>query len=122
MFICPRCEGYYNETDVKAYHKAAARAKGGAKKSIRKGKDLRDFRPALCADQIWAQKWLQDFDEDKGIEMLPTAKLRGVVKQVRLWLTEAPTDKIIVFTQFRLFAILVGIVLQRKALDLFISQ
>ncbi|MCJ1311340.1 hypothetical protein MMC25_005011 [Agyrium rufum] len=43
------------------------------------------------------KRWIDLIDP-----MLPSAKCAAVVAQIQLWLTEAPHDKIIVFTQFQL--------------------
>ncbi|KAL2068826.1 hypothetical protein VTL71DRAFT_15164 [Oculimacula yallundae] len=114
---CPSCrKGYTVGSDINAYVPAENPGKAAtrAKKEVRKGKDIRGFRPTLTPDQKWPLEWLKDFDEDKDVEILPTAKLRGTILQIEAWLREAPSDKIIVFTQFRFFAILVGIMLERK--------
>jgi hypothetical protein len=116
---CPTCrKPYRKETQVKPYHKVASEPKGASKikKSLRKGKDARGFRPGLTANQTWALNWLHRFDKNEETEMLPSAKLRGVMDQIKDWIAEAPNEKIVVFTQFRLFAILVGIMLEKRNL------
>lgn len=75
---------------------------------------MRGFRPGLAANQISALRWLKAYDEGRSTGLFASAKLRGVVNQIRAWLLEAPLDKIIIFTQFRMFAILVGLALQKK--------
>jgi len=123
VYKCPfsDCKAKYSpdkEGDVKPVNAPAATSSKtpGIKKSW-KGKDFREFRPTLTGDQLWASQWLQDFDKDKDTEMLPTAKLRGTIKQIEIWLEDAPDDKIIVFSQFRFFAILVGILLEQRNID-----
>ncbi|CZT51239.1 uncharacterized protein RSE6_12359 [Rhynchosporium secalis] len=82
------------------------KSKHKARREVRKGKDARGFRPTLSPEQKWPLEWLKDYDEDNDEEVLATAKLRGTVLQTKVWLKEAPLDKIVVFTQFRFFAIL----------------
>jgi hypothetical protein len=115
---CPECRTQYRkETHVKPFHKSASEPKGASriKKSLKKGKDARGFRPGLAADQTWALAWLHKVDLNE-VDIFPSAKLRGVLDQVNDWIVDAPNDKIVVFTQFRLFAILVGIMLEKRGL------
>jgi ERCC4-related helicase len=51
------------------------------------------------------------------MEILPCAKLVGVMEQVQDWLHEAPEDKIIIFTQFRHFQTMVGCMLEQKKIN-----
>jgi hypothetical protein len=77
-----------------------------------KGKDVRNFRPKFGKKQRCAQIWLSRFDNDE-INLLPSAKLRATLEHVLYWLTRAPDDQIIVFSQFRHFQVLLGIALQQ---------
>ncbi|KAK0109738.1 hypothetical protein ONS95_002416 [Cadophora gregata] len=112
--LCPHCEEPYKNSDKKHLLPEVKLSTSKAKKSVRKGKDAREFRPALSPNQAWPLAWLKSFDREKSGAMLPSAKLRGTLEQVETWLEEAPSDKIIVFTQFKLFAIQVGIMLEKK--------
>lgn len=73
-------------------------------------KDARGFRPTLAS--VCARRWLQKYDEG-NIGILPSVKLVAVIDQIRIWLREAQKDKIIVFTQFRHFQVMIGGVLEK---------
>jgi ERCC4-related helicase len=60
-------------------------------------------------------RWLDKIDS-RTIEILPSAKLMGVIDQIQDWIRIAPDDKIIVFTQFRHFQTMVGCMLEKKKL------
>ena len=111
IYSCPKCGKGYKESHRKPYDIPKTSTKHGGKnhtlKQIIKGQDVRLFRPAPPAKQIYAHKWLDLFDEGK-VKLLPSAKLIAVINQIRLWIQEAPDDKIIVFSQFRQFQILIG--------------
>lgn len=57
--------------------------------------------------------WLMDFDAGTS-EMPPSTKLKGLEDQIKEWMTTAPSDKIIIFTQWRTFTAIVGRVLERN--------
>ncbi|CZT02727.1 uncharacterized protein RCO7_09355 [Rhynchosporium graminicola] len=116
---CPSCQRSYivgsgirQHASIEVPNKDKSKHK--ARREVRKGKDARGFRPTLSPEQKWPLEWLKDYDEDSDEEVLATAKSRGTVLQTKVWLKEAPLDKIVVFTQFRFFAILVGIMLELK--------
>lgn len=51
--------------------------------------------------------WLKAWD-DEEVPMLQSAKVDGVLAQVMDWLQEEPDDKIIIFTQWRALAGMLG--------------
>ncbi|KAG4444481.1 hypothetical protein IFR05_000072 [Cadophora sp. M221] len=116
VFRCPICAKSFREGHVKPYNAPKAAAKAGKddpKQSPRKGKDARDFRPTPAAHQFCFTKWLERFDA-REIDILPSAKLVGVRDKVDEWTHEAPDDKIIVFTQFRHFQVMIGCQLEKQ--------
>lgn len=78
-----------------------------------RGHDDQYFRPSFGPDQRYSQKWLERFDSNQ-IDILPSTKLNGTVEQIKYWVENKPQDKIIVFSQFRHFQILLGIMLSRE--------
>jgi len=57
--------------------------------------------------------WLEMCDKNK-IPISETTKLQTLKQQVHTWLQEAPREKIIIFVQWRRFAILIGRMLQKE--------
>lgn len=103
---------------MKAVHLEKATGKGGkkdAKQPFRKGKDARGFRPTPALNQFCFTKWLERFDK-REIGLLPSAKLVGTIDTVVEWTKQAPQDKIIVFSQFRHFQVMLGCVLEKEKL------
>ncbi|KAH7336328.1 P-loop containing nucleoside triphosphate hydrolase protein [Rhexocercosporidium sp. MPI-PUGE-AT-0058] len=116
VFLCPTCTKPFRESHIKPYSipKAATKAsKSDAKRSPRKGKDVRDFRPTPAQHQFCFTKWLERFDA-REIDILPSAKLIGVRDKVLEWTQEAPEDKTIIFTQFRHFQVMIGCMLEKE--------
>ncbi|KAL5317581.1 hypothetical protein ACEPPN_014677 [Leptodophora sp. 'Broadleaf-Isolate-01'] len=116
VFLCPDCTKPFKQSHVKPYNAPKTAAKGGkndARQSPRKGKDVRDFRPTPAPHQFCFTKWLERFDA-REIDILPSAKLLGVRDKVVEWTQEAPDDKIIIFTQFRHFQVMIGCLLEKQ--------
>jgi SNF2 family DNA or RNA helicase len=79
-----------------------------APKKYTKGKDTARIITATRPSS-WMDKW------DAGeVELLETAKLKHLTVQMMAWINEAPLEKIIVFTQFRQFAVIVGRLLEKR--------
>jgi ERCC4-related helicase len=77
----------------------------------RKGKDALGFHP-----QILSNDWLERYD--KGLSPLfESAKMKALMKELKSSLAEAPTEKIIVFTQWRGFAAIVGRMLEQDHIE-----
>lgn len=118
--LVSKCKKRFKESDIKHYGAEKAKlqpvaepnARSRAKASV-KGKDCRAFRPAPGPNQLYTQQWLQKFDADE-IDLLPSTKLNAAKEQIQYWLDAEPLDKIIVFSQFKHFQILLGIVLQES--------
>lgn len=56
---------------------------------------------------------MKSFDASK-VKIIPSAKLDTTIGQIRDWKVEAPEDKIVVFTSWSLFAIMIGAILQKQ--------
>ena len=118
---CPisKCNKRFKADDMKHLGKAkpavesASEQKSRSKKGkpASKGKDYRGLRPTFGPNQLYSQDWLQRID-DGEIDYLPSTKLNAIKDQVQHWLREKPQDKIIVFSQFKQFQIILGIALQ----------
>jgi len=81
-----------------------------------KGKDMKGFRPTPSPTQLYPQQWLEEFDNDK-VSVLQSAKLMAVMDHVRYWRKRAPDDKIIIFSQFKHFQILLGVMLEEEEIS-----
>jgi len=53
------------------------------------------------------------------VELLESAKLKHLTVQLMAWIDEAPLEKIIVFTQFRQSAVIVGRLLEMRNIGFF---
>ncbi|PVH88776.1 hypothetical protein DL98DRAFT_622343 [Cadophora sp. DSE1049] len=116
VMYCPKCSKPYSESHVKPLSQPKASGKAGGKdpnESTRKGKDARGFRPSPAPNQFCFAKWFERFDERK-IKLLPSAKLEAIWDQVAEWIVEAPQDKIIIFSQFRHFQVIIGCMLEKE--------
>ncbi|TGO70278.1 hypothetical protein BOTNAR_0002g00620 [Botryotinia narcissicola] len=77
--------------------------------SMRKGRDALGFLPRLSV----RSEWLEDFD--KGTVKLPhTPKVEAIKKKLQTWRREAPSDKIVIFVQWKLMMRLTGIMLEEE--------
>tara|TARA_R110002060_G_scaffold16648_9_gene23119 strand:+ start:286 stop:717 length:432 start_codon:yes stop_codon:yes gene_type:complete len=113
---CPECSKPYSESHVKPLNQPKASGKAGGKdpnESTRKGKDARGFRPSPALNQFCFAKWLDRID-DRKIKLLPSAKLDAIWDQTAEWIVEAPEDKIIIFSQFRHFQVMIGCMLEKE--------
>ncbi len=117
VMLCPKCSKPFKESD-KSYHetKSPKTSNSKLKHSSKRGKDARGSRPLPPPNQLCFKRWLEKIDTG-SMEILPCAKLVGVMEQVQDWLHEAPEDKIIIFTQFRHFQTMVGCMLEQKKIN-----
>ncbi|KAF7928190.1 hypothetical protein EAE99_004948 [Botrytis elliptica] len=77
--------------------------------SMRKGRDELGFLPRLSV----RSEWLEDFD--KGTAKLPhTPKVEAIKQKLQTWRREAPSDKIVIFVQWKLMMRLIGIMLEEE--------
>ncbi|KAF7950920.1 uncharacterized protein EAE97_002472 [Botrytis byssoidea] len=77
--------------------------------SMRKGRDALGFLPRLSV----RSEWLEDFD--KGTVKLPhTPKVEAIKKKLQTWRREAPSDKKVIFVQWKLMMRLTGIMLEEE--------
>ncbi|TGO39228.1 hypothetical protein BHYA_0058g00400 [Botrytis hyacinthi] len=77
--------------------------------SMRKGRDALGFLPRLRV----RSEWLEDFD--KGTAKLPhTPKVEAIKQKLQTWRREAPSDKIVIFVQWKLMMRLIGIMLEEE--------
>ncbi|RDW69265.1 hypothetical protein BP6252_08285 [Coleophoma cylindrospora] len=72
------------------------------RRSYRQGRDALGFEPTTRNS-----RWLDQSDADKA-PLLPSAKTTALKAKLLKWFHEAPNDKVVVFTQFRLLSKLVG--------------
>ncbi|KAH7409282.1 hypothetical protein BKA64DRAFT_720586 [Cadophora sp. MPI-SDFR-AT-0126] len=116
VMYCPECSKPYTESHIKPLSQLKASGKAAGKErneSTRKGKDAKGFRPTPALNQFCFMKWLERLDERK-IKLLPSAKLEAICDQVLEWNVEAPQDKIIIFSQFRHFQVMIGCMLEKE--------
>jgi hypothetical protein len=92
---------------------AALKGPGTPPTTIKKGKDVRMFRPRFGPKQQSALDWLEKYDDGK-IEILRSAKLMGTLDQLKKRMDGFPNDKIIVFFQWKLYSIMLGSVLNER--------
>lgn len=82
-----------------------------AKKKGMKGKDFRKYIPTT-QKSVWLDQY------DRGvIELRPGSKLEAVMDQVREWLEEAPGEKIIIYTQWKMVSTIIGRMLEKEKID-----
>jgi len=108
--VCPKCGQIFDLKDVEAYETAAP--DNGSKTHTKRAKDSRGFRTSVGKEQAYFQSLLQKFDA-KDIDFLPSTKLITIMDDVKKSKKDAPKEKIIVFTQFRAFAIMLGSLLEK---------
>ncbi|KAG4438756.1 hypothetical protein IFR05_005784 [Cadophora sp. M221] len=96
------------KSNKNAEKKAGEKPEKKTKKIKQKGVDYMGNLPVAPF-----MPWLADFDSDSS-EMPPSTKLTALVKQIKEWIATAPSDKIIIFTQWRAFAAIDGRVLERE--------
>jgi hypothetical protein len=101
---------FSNRSDASVNLKKPRRGK--ARFELR-GSDYRGFRPNFGPEQRYSQNWLERFDGFK-LDVLPSSKLNGTLEQIQYWIKAKPNDQIIVFSQFRHFQVLLGIILHRQ--------
>ncbi|KAH6724286.1 SNF2 family N-terminal domain-containing protein [Leptodontidium sp. MPI-SDFR-AT-0119] len=121
---CPTCHASFDTTALKEPSQLrkskkptkspiSKSEKKAGKKSDKKTKKIKqkgvDYMGNLPVAPF--MPWLADFDSDSS-EMPPSSKLTALVKQIQEWIATAPSDKIIIFTQWRAFAAIVGRVLE----------
>lgn len=68
----------------------------------KKGKDNIGNSPTVHPSE-WLRAW-----DDEEVLMLQSAKVEGVLTQLMEWLQEEPEDKVIIFTQWRALAGILG--------------
>lgn len=105
-YYCPErgCKGTFDPDRLKPVKKPKDVAL-----SIKKGRDIYNYLPTL--EQ--SSEWLEDFD--KGKASLPhSSKLEAIRKQIQGWRRRAPKEKIVIFVQWKLMMILVGIMLEEE--------
>ncbi|KAL3423956.1 SNF2 superfamily protein [Phlyctema vagabunda] len=82
----------------------------------RKGKDALGFEPSTKPSE-----WLAQSDGTKDMPLVPSAKTIALKAKILKWLDEAPCDKvsqkIVIFTQFRLLARIVGRIAEEEHWD-----
>jgi hypothetical protein len=79
-----------------------------ASKKYTRGKDTARIITAT-QPSTWIDKW------DAGeVELLESAKLKHLMAQIMAWIDEAPLEKIIIFSQFRQFAVIIGRILEKR--------
>ncbi|TGO54950.1 hypothetical protein BCON_0099g00140 [Botryotinia convoluta] len=77
--------------------------------SMRKGRDALGFLPRLSV----RSEWLEDFN--KRTAKLPhTPKVEAIKQKLQTWHREAPSDKIVIFVQWKLMMRLTGIMLEEE--------
>jgi SNF2 family DNA or RNA helicase len=111
VLLCPKCGKPYKPSQAEECDDFAQDKSSGTQSTIWRGKDERKFRPKANPKQLCFSRWLAQIDQGK-IDILPSAKLIEIKDQVKEWLKEAPRDKIIIFTQFQPFQVMLGCTLQ----------
>ncbi|KAH7342644.1 P-loop containing nucleoside triphosphate hydrolase protein [Rhexocercosporidium sp. MPI-PUGE-AT-0058] len=86
-------------------------SKKSKKKAKKEGMDYLGLLPTAPR-----MPWLDDFDSGVS-EMPPSTKLNALEKQIKEWIITAPSDKIIIFTQWRAFTAIIGRVLERENIN-----
>jgi SNF2 family DNA or RNA helicase len=106
------CDQFYRASDKFVFVKPQTKRPKSIK---RRGQDILHFRPSPTPNQFCFERWLQQYDEEK-INILESAKLTETMNQVRdcLHKTIEENDKIIVFSQFRQFQIMLGAMLAKE--------
>jgi hypothetical protein len=108
--ICPVCAVEFDVSCLKPVKlpSQAQPKEAPAPKKYTKGKDTARFITAT-QPSAWMDKW------DAGeIELLESTKLKHLMAQIMAWIDEAPLEKIIIFTQYRQFAVIVGRLLEKR--------
>ena len=88
--------------------KKGGKRRRAAEKKYPAAKDKLDFVPATQMSP-----WLDDYDKKKA-SILQGAKLDAVEGQIKSWNYEAPHDKIIIFVQWKLYATMIGRMLNKN--------
>ncbi|KAF4627636.1 hypothetical protein G7Y89_g10521 [Cudoniella acicularis] len=111
MGACPKCDEPFDPVKHVKYY-----GKGRSLKASKlwRGKDSRGFRTSLGPNQAYAQYLLDKYDSGELEEFLPSTKVDSDMKKYMEWLSEAPDDKIIVFSQFRFLSIILGIRFEKE--------
>ena len=111
MRECPLrdCGTAFKDTDVRPYTPSSASQSSSS--FAKKAKDSRGFRTSVNQDSM--VKWLKKYDDNK-LDVIPSAKLRGAMGQLCAWQRDAPDDKVIIFTQWRPYTIMLGSMLRTK--------
>ncbi|KAH8684488.1 SNF2 family N-terminal domain-containing protein [Tricladium varicosporioides] len=116
VFLCQasNCKVEYDEfLPCKAQYQAHGN-KPAKVRPARKAKDVCGFRPII--NQEGPREWLNKFDDGK-VDILPSAKLEAAANLVRRWRRDHAKDKIVVFTQWNLFAVMIGATLEQNKIN-----
>ncbi|KAJ8061259.1 hypothetical protein OCU04_010327 [Sclerotinia nivalis] len=77
--------------------------------SMKRGRDALGFSPRLSV----RSEWLEEFNKGKA-ELPHTPKVEAIKQKLRSWRQEAPSDKIVIFIQWKLMMRLIGIMLEEE--------
>ncbi|RDL37275.1 uncharacterized protein BP5553_04708 [Venustampulla echinocandica] len=104
---CPECQAAFDpETSLQSLDSEEYGSRLSS--AARKGKDALKYHP-----RVQRSDWIEQYDKGK-VPLFQSAKIEAVVGQISRWLDDAPTDKIIIFTQWRRFATILGRDLEEK--------
>lgn len=106
--MCPKCSQEFDDEKVTDFRARPADKEDEtiSYADTMKGKDSRKFRPR----GMKSSRWL-DRADDGEIKLLQSVKMKALKMQLRQWNKEAPTEKIIIFSQWTLFCTVIGRIL-----------
>ena len=108
-YACPQCETLVSEANpFLDGDKEAPSTLPRQAKSSQKSKD--NHKPPVDSD------WLRLCEKNPQL-LLPSSKTIAIKAQMVKWLNEAPDDKIIIFTQFRVMARVIGLICDREKVE-----
>ncbi|KAL7627311.1 hypothetical protein AAE478_001503 [Parahypoxylon ruwenzoriense] len=102
---CPQCQKRFESVaniDIDALRGLQAQ------RGLHGGRDVHNQEPRLSIQS----KSLADYDRSSVEAIMTSAKMRAVRATVTNWLTQAPKDKIVIFTQYMMCGCIVGRILR----------
>ncbi|RDW92365.1 hypothetical protein BP5796_01759 [Coleophoma crateriformis] len=102
---CPKCKKEYNADKLRRHKVNSYEGKDNIStaKNKTKGRDARLVRPG----GFRTSRWLDEFDDGEAV-LLQSAKMLEIKKQLVEWTSNAPTEKIVVFSLSRIFCTVIG--------------